>query len=255
VGAIAFLSALFLALYETKTARRILLLALVPLIGTCVVMSSTRSAWLGAYAGLLMMAALDQRRRTALLTSIAVLTIAGAAATAVLLPQDSMLEERASSVEPIRARLAMYDVGVRIAARRLLTGYGRGAPSRIAARTELYATSNADAAEFAPGQFHNIFLMTLVEWGVGGLIAYVALLVLIAKAAARLRHRFAQRSHLARHFAALFLATMVVFVTQGLFVDIPSLLYLNGVFFFLAGLVHAQLDASAPAAIEEPAAA
>lgn len=245
VASMTFLGALFLALYQTRGVFRLLAVATLPLLGAAVVMSSTRSAWLGAYLAVLLMAALDHRRRV-LLASIGAVTIAGVLASMLFLPGTSALEERASSWEPIRARLLMYNVGLRIAVRQPVTGHGRGAPSRIAARKELAALGSPDA-EIAAGQFHNVFLMTLVEWGLVALIAWVGILAMIVRGAIQLRQRLAHQPDIAYHFSSLMLATTVVFVTQGLFADIPSFLYLNGVYFFLAGLVFAQLDATASA--------
>jgi O-antigen ligase len=243
VAAIAFLCALFIYLYQTRRLSRATPLAAMPFIGAAVVMSSTRSVWLGAYLALLLMVWLDRRRRAALVAVVIGITIVAGAAAYVFLPKDSTLEERASSLEPIRARLIMYNIGLRIAVRKPLTGYGRGAPSRIAARRELYSMGTPDA-ELAAGQFHNIFMMTLVEWGVFALAAYVAMLVLILRAAIELRRRTAHEAGLVHHFAGLFLAASVVFVVQGLFVDLTAFLYLNGLFFFLAGLTFAHLDAT-----------
>ena len=252
VAAIAFLSALFIYLYQTRRLSRVAPLAALPFIGAAVVMSSTRSVWLGAYLAVLLMVWLDRQRRALLIAAVVGVTIVAGAAAYVFLPADSNLEERASSLEPIRARLIMYNIGFRIAARKPLTGYGRGAPSRIAARRELYSMGTPDA-ELAAGQFHNIFMMTLVEWGVFALAAYVALLVLIVRAAIELRRRLAHEAGLVYHFAGFFLAAAVVFIVQGMFVDLTAFLYLNGLFFFLAGLMFAHLDATpAPARAAEP---
>ena len=244
VTAITFLSALFLALYLTRGVIRAIPLAALPLIAAGVVMSSTRSAWLGGFVAVLLMALLDHRRKI-LLASIGAVTVVGLLAVVLFLPADSNLQERASALEPIRARLIMYEIGLTIAVRQPLTGYGRGAPSRIAARKELYATGNPDA-DLAPGQFHNIFLTSFVEWGIAGLIAYTAILVLIVKGAIQLRRRLADEQGIGYHFAGLVLVTTVVFVTQGLLVDTTPFQYLNGVYYFLAGLLFAQLDATAP---------
>jgi O-antigen ligase len=142
----------------------------------------------------------------------------------------------------------MYNIGLRIAVRKPLTGYGRGAPSRIAARRELYSLGTPDA-ELAAGQFHNIFMMTLVEWGVFALAAYVALLVLLLRGAIELRRRLAHEAGLVYHFAGLFLAAGLVFIVQGMFVDLTAFLYLNGLFFFLAGVTFAHLDATPARAV------
>jgi hypothetical protein len=69
---------------------------------------------------------------------------------------------------------------------------------------------------------------------------------LFVKAALELRRRLRDQRSFAYHFAGLFLTATVVFVTEGLFVDSPPLLYLNGLYFFLAGVVHAQLDVTRP---------
>jgi O-antigen ligase len=244
VTAIALLGMLFLALYEARGVLRLFAVAAVPVLGAAVIMSSTRSAWLGGFLAVLLMIGLD-RRRTILLSLAAGVALVGLVASMVLLPDSSALQARAVSFEPLRARLIMYEMGMRIAVRHPFLGYGRGAPSRIAARKELYARGSADA-DFAAGQFHNIFLTTLVEWGLVALIAYTAIIGLIVRAAMQLRRRLAREPTLAYHFASLVLGAAVVYVTQGLLVDTPPFLYLNGVFFFLAGLLFAQLDATAP---------
>lgn len=241
VTAIAFLSALFIALYQARGVLRLIPVAALPIIGGAVVMSSTRSAWLGAYLALLLIAYLDKPRRALMLGAIGGVTIVGLLAAWIFLPSNSALEERASSLEPIRARLIMYNIGVRIAVRKPLAGYGRGAPSRIAARRELQTMGEPDP-DLAAGQFHNIFMMTLVEWGAFAMLAYMAILALIVKAGMELRRRLAATPGLVYHFAGLFLAVAVVFITQGMFVDLTAFLYLNGLFFFFAGLMFAQLD-------------
>jgi hypothetical protein len=247
VAAITMIATLCLALYASDGLWRLLLFALVPLMGAAVAFSSTRSTWLGAYFAIVLMAVLDEEQRKRMLTAIGALSVAALIAAVMLIPETSSLRERASSTEPISGRFLMYKVGLRIAARHPITGYGRGAPSRIAARQELYALGSSDA-DLAPGQFHDVFLMTLVEWGIGGLAAYIAILVLTVKGALELRRRLERRDFV-YHFVAFFLGTAAIFVTQGLLVDTPPFFYLNGVFFFLAGLVYAQLDATA---VENP---
>jgi O-antigen ligase len=243
VAAITLIATLYIGLYLGEGIFRLLPFAALPVMGAAVMFSATRSAWLGAYLAVVLMAALD-RRRARLLTSIGLLTATALIAAVVLIPQSSLLRERASSTEPISGRLLMYEVGLRIAARQPLIGYGRGSPSRVAAREELYALGSPDA-DLAPGQFHDVFLMTLVEWGIPGLVAYVAIIVLLARGALDLRRRLADRQDFVYHFAGLFLGVAVVFVTQGLLVDTPPFFYLNGVFFLLAGIVFARLDATA----------
>lgn len=249
VAAIAFVATLLLALRCTGVARAVPLAALIP-IGAAVVLSATRSAWLGVYLGVIAIALLDRQRRVALLAATAAVTVAVAAGTAML-AESSTLRERASSVEPIYGRLVMYRAALNLVAARPISGYGRGAPSRVAARREVMALGGP-YADLAPGQFHNVFVMTLVEWGIFGLAAYVALLALIVKGALDLHRRLAAQRDFVHAFAGFFLAATVVYLIQGLFTDIPPFAYLNGVYFFLAGLVFARLDALDAATETEP---
>jgi len=141
----------------------------------------------------------------------------------------------------------MYEVGLELVAERPLLGYGRNAPSRQAARRKLVARGGTDA-QLAPGQFHSIFLTTFIEWGIAGFASYVLILVLFARGAMTLLRRVSHDQGDIRAFAHVFLFATVVFVVQGLLVDTPPFLYLNGLYFFLAGAVYAQLDAFETAA-------
>jgi hypothetical protein len=243
-AAIAFMSALTLLLYGSGGPARWLLLAMLALLGAAVVESSTRSSWLSLFLAILAFAWLNRQWRMPILASVAAAAIAIVAVTP-LLPEDSLLVERASSTEPVYGRLNMYKVAASMAVRRPFLGYGRGEPTFRAARVEVLALG-ASEAEWAPGQFHNVYVMAQVEWGLVGLLSYLAIQVLFVKAALELRRRLRDQRSFAYHFAGLFLTATVVFVTEGLFVDSPPLLYLNGLYFFLAGVVHAQLDVTRP---------
>jgi O-antigen ligase len=240
VTAIAFVATLFLAL-STDGIRRLWPIAALAPIGVAIILCSTRSPWVGAYFGVVAMALLDRKRRVALLLLLTTATVT-VLTVLMLLPEDSSLKERSSSLEPIYGRLVMYRVAATLAVHNPILGYGRGAPSRVAARKEIYKLGGA-AAEWAPGQFHNIYLMTVVEWGIGGLIAYLAIHALFLRGAFELRRRLPDQKAPEYHFASFFIATSVVYLIQGMFVDTPPFLYLNGVYFFLAGLIHAHLDA------------
>ena len=246
VTAMAFAAALILALHGDSWARSVPAALTVP-IAVAVVLSLTRSVWLAGYLAVLALAWSDRRRRVVLLTTTAALTLVAGLAF-VALPAASTLRERAVSAEPVSGRLLMYEVGAELALERPLTGYGSGAPSRQAARRKLLARGGVDA-ELAPGQFHDIFLTTLVEWGLPGLVATVAILVLFVRGALSLRQQ-APENLGARRFADLFLFATVVYLVQCLLVDTPPFLYLNGLYFFLAGVVFAQLDALSAAADE-----
>jgi O-antigen ligase len=167
---------------------------------------------------------------------------------ALFLPAAASLRERALSVEPVSGRLLMWEIGAELAFERPLTGYGSDGPSRRAARRKLLARGGA-GAELAPGQFHNTFLTTTVEWGLPGLVVLVTILTFFIRAGIALRRQTGDADD-ERRFADLFLFAVVVYVGQCLLVDTIPFLYMNGLLFFLAGSVFAQLDARAETAAE-----
>ena len=128
VAAIILIAALYIAIYVNDGVGRFVTVAVVPLIATAVVFSATRSTWIGGYLGIVLMAVFDRRLRTRMLTALGITSVALLIAAVMLNPETSTIRERASSTEPIEGRLLMYEVGLKIAARSPLTGYGRGTP-------------------------------------------------------------------------------------------------------------------------------
>jgi O-antigen ligase/polysaccharide polymerase Wzy-like membrane protein len=246
VVAIAFGAALVFALHGAPVTRVVAAALLVPL-GAAVVISMTRSVWIAAYLAVPLIGWIDRPRRALVLSATAAVTVAGLAAL-LFLPATSSFRERAVSVEPVSGRLLMYEIAGELALERPLTGYGSGGPSRRAARRKLLARGGA-GADLAPGQFHDTFLMTVVEWGLPGLLALVAILALSVRGGVALRRQTGDGDD-ERRFADVFLFATVVYLVQCLLVDTPPFLYLNGVYFFLAGVVFAQLDARAVTAAE-----
>jgi len=246
VVAMTFGAALAFTLHGSVVSRSVAALFLAPL-GAAAVISMTRSVWIAAYAAVLLFGWLDRPRRALVLSTTAAITVVGLAAF-LFLPAASSLRERAVSVEPVSGRLLMYEIGAELALERPLTGYGSGGPSRRAARRKLMARGGG-GADLAPGQFHDTFLMTVVEWGLPGLLALVAILGLFIRAGFALRRQTGEGDD-ERRFADVFLFATVVYLVQCLLVDTPPFLYLNGVYFFLAGVVFAQLDARAGTAAE-----
>jgi hypothetical protein len=241
VVAIALGAGLVFALHGSRATRGIAATLLVPLV-VGVAISMTRSVWIGAYLAVPAIGWIDRGRRTLVLSAFAALSVAGVA-TVLFLPAASSLRDRAISSEPVSGRLVMYEIGARLVLEQPLTGYGSGAPSRRAARRALLARGGADA-ELAPGQFHNTFLMTLVEWGLPGLLAFVMVLAFFIHAALELRRQTGEDDD-ERRVADMFLFASVIYLVQCLLVDTPPFLYLTGVYFFIAGVVFAQLDARA----------
>lgn len=240
VSAIAFLAALLV----WSISRPASWLWLVPaLIGTvaAIVLSATRSVWLGAYLGVCTVAVLNRERWRSFLLLLGAGTIAaGALLVAAPAGDDSWLAARMYSTETIAARTVMYRLAAQLVVSKPIFGYGRGAASRVAARTLLHDLPDSDA-EWAPGQFHNTFVTVLVEWGLVGLLLYGAIFVLFGAASIEL-WRLARGPGYPSWFAAFFLGATVVTLVQGLLVDLPAFQYLNNSYFLLAGVVYGQLD-------------
>jgi O-antigen ligase len=240
VVAVAFVSTLVLVLHGSSGITRWALIAALAPLAAGVILSATRAVWLGWYLSLLIMALFSRKGRSTLLFSVAGATIL-AAALSLALSEASFLKQRTVEAGGVTSRLTMYRIAARLALRQPLVGYGNGTGSRVAARNESRAMGGLDA-DFAAGEFHNVYLMTLIEWGIGGLIAWLAVHVFLIKPALELR-RLTDEATLAHHFAGFFIAATVIYMVQGLFADIPPFLYLTGIYYFLGGLLHAQLDA------------
>jgi O-antigen ligase len=240
VSAIVVAAAFVMLLRRFAGVPRALVVIALAASAAAVVLSATRSAWLAPAVAVAIVAALDRHRRIAILTSFAATLALVLAIVLLVIPRSDIFVDRAVSVEPIYARTMMYRIGVRLAARQLIVGYGRGEPTLRAAAREADALGGADA-EIAAGQFHNTFLMTLVEWGVLGLASYVAVIALILRLAFSVR-RLARNEDLLFHFTNFYVAAVMIFVLQNMLVDTPSFLYLNGLVFFLAGVLQAQYD-------------
>jgi hypothetical protein len=246
VAAMTFGAALVFALRGSPATRLVAATLLVPL-GAAVVLSMTRSVWIAAYLAVPLIGWIDPVRRSFVLSMVAGISIAGLAVV-LFLPAAASFRERALSVEPVSGRLLMYEIGAELALERPLTGYGSDGPSRRAARRKLLARGGA-GAELAPGQFHNTFLTITVEWGLPGLVAFVTILAFFIRAGVALRRHTGEGDD-ARRFADMFLFATVVYVGQSLLVDTPPFLFMNGMYFFLAGSVFAQLDARTETAAE-----
>jgi O-antigen ligase len=240
VCAITFAAALIVVMRPFPGVPRSLgLVALVASAGG-VLLSATRSAWLAPVVAALVIAALDRQRRVAILGSFAVLAVTVLALVLLILPRSDLFVSRAYSVSPISARTMMYRIGARLAVRQPIAGYGRGIPALLAARQEARAIGGPDA-EIAAGQFHNTFLMMLVEWGVFGLATYLAILLLMISLGLTVR-RLVGPDDLLFHFGGFYVAAVMLFVLQNLLVDTPAFQYLNGILFLFAGMLQAQRD-------------
>lgn len=240
VVAIGLGAALYLALHGGVFWSRLGAAVLIVPIACGVVASLTRSVWAGAIVGLMAMAMMDRSMRRWIVGGV---VVGALALTVVFLRSDraEAIQQRAESLEPVTGRLIMYRLAGELVIERPFTGYGSGLPTRQATLVKLLQSTDPDAYK-APGQFHNLFVMTLVEWGVFGLVARVLVHVGLAWGARLLRAGGPDVGPDDYYLGGMFLFATVVYLIQCFAVDMPAYHYLNGLYYFLGGVTYARVD-------------
>jgi O-antigen ligase len=87
------------------------------------------------------------------------------------------------------------------------------------------------------GPPHNLYLFTLIQWGLVGLLPYIAVFVLLIRRALKVRRASPDEMTFEYRFANFFLATTVVYMTGGLFADAAALPFLSTLYFIGAGIL------------------
>jgi O-Antigen ligase len=245
VVALSFVWTLFLALYGNGgSRRRPLLMACLLLTSAGAFLSLTRSVWLGIFGAVLTIAVLEREQRRKILGTLLAAT-AVVLLAAPFLSTTEAIERRATSLVPIYQRVVMYKAAFAMFLAKPLFGHGTGEVTWLLNR-EQYLTSvgslDADWGNQA-GPPHNVYLATMTQWGLFGLVPYLATFLLLLHSAFELRRRAGPERRFTYHYAAFFIATTVLYLIQGMFVDIPAFDYFNSVYFFSAGLLYAERDA------------
>jgi O-antigen ligase len=231
---------------------KLLLLAILPLFAWGVYSTFTRSAWIGAGLGLLVVVALSTPRSwrvavlgCAVLGSAVVLAGSWDHLMAFKRDQDLTAEDVANSA---RLRPVLAVVAWHMFLDRPILGCGFGqyeqeSPAYLSDRTTDLPLETA-----RPYVQHNVFLAILTETGIVGMGLFVALLVSWSHTAWRL-WRAESAPPWVRQMGLLFLAFMAVYLANGMFHDITIIPMVNMVLFFLAGSVMAL----APRLVRTPA--
>jgi O-antigen ligase len=172
-------------------------------------LTSVRGAWLGFAAGCVA-CALGLRRRWLVLGAL-VLVLAGA------LVVEPRLLERVRSVgdladDTTRDRLAMLDAGLGLALAHPLTGIGPGQVKRVYPRV-----ASPEALRRSTSHLHNTPLQIVVERGVPGLAAWIAIWVGYFGAAWRVLRRVPPESEEARALVLGSMTAIAAFLVAGLF--------------------------------------
>jgi hypothetical protein len=226
---------LFLFFYRTGGLQRLALLPLAGILGLAAVLSLTRAVWLGLLVGILTVAVFDRRYRVAILTGVAAAGVIGVLVLG-LVSDDSRMEERAFSTEPMYIRLVMYRAALSMIVERPVFGYGRGESTFVDERQRHLVSVGSIPADFGnmAGPPHNVYLFTLLQWGVVGLGLYLAIFYLLIRRAMSWR-RAGKDDSLARACAAFSLAATAIYMIQAVFADVVAFTFLTNVYFLGAG--------------------
>lgn len=221
---------------------RLALLAILPVFVWGVYCTFTRSAWIGAGLGLLVVVALSTPRNwraavlgTALLGSAIVLAASWDSFMAFKRDRDLSAQDVAQSarLRPILAVVAWHMFLDRPILGCGFGQYEQASPAYLADRTTDLPLETA-----RPYIQHNVFLAILTEIGIVGLGLFVALLVAWSHTAWRLWR--AETAPLwVRQFGLLFLSFAASYLVSGMFHDIAVIPMVNMFLFFLGGTVMA----------------
>jgi O-antigen ligase len=243
VVSLAFLAGVLLFIHGSSALQRLALMPVVGLLAIAATLSLTRSVWLGLLVAILTIAALDRRWRTAILATLVAGSLLGAVAIELLPEDDSRLEDRALSTEPMYIRIVMYRAALAMVADRPVFGYGRGESRFVAGRQQYLTSVGTIPADFGnmAGPPHNVYLYTLLQWGTVGLTLYLTIFYLLLRSGLTTRREGG--GELRADFAVVFVAATAMYMVQSMFADVVAFTFFTNVFFIGAG-VFAGLTSS-----------
>lgn len=218
---------------------RLLLLAALPVFAWGIYSTFTRSAWMGAGLGALVVVALTLPRswRVPLVATLMLLALPVAALSwenLLAFKRDKSLsaEEAAESAKlrPILAVVAWH-----MFEDRPLLGCGFGQYTKECRQYLSDRSTNLPLEKSRPYVQHNVFLALLVEAGLLGAALFTATLLLWLQAALRLWNS-AGAATAFRRCGLVFLAFIGVWLPNAMFQDVSLIPMINMVLFALAGL-------------------
>ena len=172
-------------------------------------LTSVRGAWLGFLAGVAG-ASLALRHRWLVLAGLALAVCTALAADPTMLHRVRTVGDMTD--DTARDRLAMLDAGLRLAIAHPLTGIGPGGVKRV------YPTvASPEALRRSTSHLHDTPLQIVVERGVPGLAAWIAIWVGFFGAAWRVLRRIPAADEEARALVLGSMAAIAGFLVAGLF--------------------------------------
>lgn len=180
---------------------------LLSLVGTALVLSFTRSVWLGAIAGVVTVALyVPPRRLFRIVVPIAIIAVL---VSGLILNRFSMSFSE-GGFAPDQARLDMIDVGTRMIWDHPLFGVG---PERVQIEFSSYY-HGPNLEHYYYGHLHSNFLQVAAE---RGLLCLAALIWLLVQLGLDLRRRARSPDPFVKWTAVSSLSVLVAFVVAGLF--------------------------------------
>ncbi|MGE0384297.1 MAG: O-antigen ligase family protein [Gammaproteobacteria bacterium] len=241
LGNVVLLATVFMFAWSRDGGRRFWYGALLAGAGATVFMCLTRSVWLGLTVALLVAAHIERPMRATVATLFVCAALAGTVAW--FWPQEEMtaVEERATDYETVYIRIGLYNAALRMAAERPLLGYGRHAVDVFQRSRDRFVSDVGPVeAEYGTlaGPPHNAYLSNLLMYGVFGMMAYIALFVVMVRsflALRRIRAPARPDAPAPASYATLMLSLTVVYISISMFTDVMAFNYFTNLFFMLAG--------------------
>jgi O-antigen ligase len=239
VVGICFIWTFFLALYKTRGMIRVWLALALLVMGVAIVISLQRSVWLGFFIAFVAIAVMQRRLRRMIVTAFLVVSVISLGTTLVLLDY-SRVEERLVDEYSIKQRIIMYQAALSMAVESPVAGYGKGKRAFVRGRLDHVSSVGSIGADFGleAGPPHNIFLFTLLQWGLLGLVPYLAILYFLIACSLEIRRLRPNRQSFPHCLAVFFLATTALYVTQGMLMDVAELTFLTSLYFILGGFLE-----------------
>ncbi len=218
-----------LFLVESGKKWRIALALSSVLMTICLILTSTRGAWIGCFIGISFLGMMKNKRILLLLLLVVALFL-------VFSPK-AQLRRALSVFDPadstIRKRVYLWQSAFSMARENLL--FGRGAGSYKQLYRDHLPEGTAELIRPDHAHAHNIFIHTLAETGIMGLSALVVLLVVVVRRIWRVYKR--QSDPWLKALALGVLAGVVGFLVHGQ-VDYTLAGRTGFLFWFYVGLVH-----------------
>jgi len=235
----SFLWTLYLIQYAPTEFTKFFMIAGLGVMGLGIFLSLTRAVWVGLLVSLFVVQLIDRKWRKPFVLCIAGLIFLFLV-TWFRSAETSKVKERVGALDTVYQRLATYQTALLMSWDNPVFGYGRSQEPFASGRTEYLAKVNSPGAQLAAdiGPPHNQYLYTLVQYGLLGLVLYIAIFVAIVRSAITLARMLPDSEGSERQFVALYSGMLAAYLVQGLFVDTAAFPLMGSLAFLFAGILE-----------------